>query len=80
MFGKFCASMSYAIIYLFSSELFPTSVRNTGMGCCSCIARIGSMTAPLIIGIVIEHFSILGNLEEHYRGSNWGPREPNFEN
>ena len=24
-------------------------------------------------------FFIPGNLEEHHRGSNWGPREPNFE-
>lgn len=51
MLGKFCASMSYAIIYLYSSELFPTSIRNTGMGACSMMARIGAMTAPLIIGL-----------------------------
>lgn len=51
MCGKFFASMSYAIIYLYSSELFPTSIRNTGMGCCSMMARIGSMTAPLVIGL-----------------------------
>ncbi len=31
MIGKFCASASYAIIYLYTSELFPTSIRNTGM-------------------------------------------------
>ena len=56
MFGKFCASMSYAIIYLFSSELFPTSIRNTGMGCCSMVARVGSMTAPFIIGLVRSYY------------------------
>ena len=48
MLGKFCASASYAIIYLYSSELFPTSIRNSGMGACSMFARIGSMVAPLI--------------------------------
>jgi MFS transporter, OCT family, solute carrier family 22 (organic cation transporter), member 4/5 len=58
MFGKFCASMSYAIIYLFSSELFPTSIRNTGMGCCSMVARIGSMTAPFIIGLVRSYYPL----------------------
>ena len=32
MIGKFCVSGSYAIIYLYSSELFPTSIRNSCMG------------------------------------------------
>ena len=32
MIGKFCAAGSYAIIYLYSSELFPTSIRNSCMG------------------------------------------------
>lgn len=49
MFGKFCASGSYAIIYLYSSELFPTSIRNSLMGSCSMMARVGSMMAPLVL-------------------------------
>jgi hypothetical protein len=48
---KFCASASYAIIYLYSSELFPTSIRNSCMGSCSMMARIGAITAPFIIGL-----------------------------
>jgi OCT family organic cation transporter-like MFS transporter 4/5 len=48
MIGKFSASAAYAIIYLYSSELFPTSVRNTGMGACSMMARVGAMVAPKI--------------------------------
>lgn len=40
---KFFASASYAIIYIYANELFPTNVRNTGMGFCSMIARIGAM-------------------------------------
>lgn len=51
MIGKFCASASYAIIYLYSSELFPTSIRNSCMGSCSMMARIGAITAPFIIGL-----------------------------
>lgn len=40
---KFCASASYAIIYIYANELFPTNVRNTGMGICSMVARIGAI-------------------------------------
>ena len=40
---KLLASASYATIYIFANELFPTNVRNTGMGTCSMIARIGAM-------------------------------------
>jgi MFS transporter, OCT family, solute carrier family 22 (organic cation transporter), member 4/5 len=31
MVGKFCASGAYAIIILYTSELLPTSIRNSGM-------------------------------------------------
>jgi MFS family permease len=40
---KFLASGSYAIIYIYANELFPTNVRNTGMGICSMVARIGAI-------------------------------------
>ncbi|CAF0776174.1 unnamed protein product [Adineta steineri] len=40
---KFLAAGSYAIIYIYSNELFPTGVRNTGMGICSMVARIGAI-------------------------------------
>lgn len=53
MVGKFTASAAYAIIYLYSSELLPTSVRNTGMGICSMMARFGSMLAPKINDLVV---------------------------
>ena len=40
---KFLASASYAIIYIYANELFPTNVRNSGMGICSMVARIGAI-------------------------------------
>ena len=40
---KLLVSASYAIIYIYANELFPTNVRNTGMGACSMIARIGAI-------------------------------------
>jgi hypothetical protein len=40
---KFLASISFAIIYLYSTELFPTNLRTTGLGICSMIGRLGAI-------------------------------------
>ncbi|UJR35354.1 hypothetical protein I4U23_028112 [Adineta vaga] len=44
---KFFTSASYAIIYIYANELFPTNLRNTGMGICSMVARIGAIIGTL---------------------------------
>ncbi|CAH1776013.1 unnamed protein product [Owenia fusiformis] len=46
--GKCAISSSFAIIYVFSVELFPTVVRNSGVGAGSMCARIGGVVAPFI--------------------------------
>ncbi|WAR08263.1 ORCT-like protein [Mya arenaria] len=46
--GKFGVSAAFAIIYVWSAELFPTLVRNSGMGSSSMMARVGSMISPYI--------------------------------
>ena len=40
---KFLPSGSYVIIYIYANETFPTEGRNTGMGACSMVARVGAM-------------------------------------
>ena len=40
---KFLASGSYVIIYIYANETFPTQGRNTGMGVCSMVARLGAI-------------------------------------
>ncbi|XP_053305479.1 solute carrier family 22 member 20-like [Spea bombifrons] len=47
--GKGCLGGSFACAYLFSGELFPTVVRQTGMGFVAMNARLGSMVAPLVL-------------------------------
>ncbi|OWF45915.1 Organic cation transporter protein [Mizuhopecten yessoensis] len=48
MLGKLGAAGAFGIIYTYSAELFPTVVRNAGMGASSCISRIGAIAAPYI--------------------------------
>ncbi|XP_050297353.1 solute carrier family 22 member 3-like isoform X2 [Anthonomus grandis grandis] len=46
LLGKFGATMSFTTLYIISSEMFPTSLRNSFMGTCSTLGRCGSMLAP----------------------------------
>ncbi|XP_013421303.1 organic cation transporter protein [Lingula anatina] len=48
MTGKFGATMAFAIVYVWSAEIYPTVVRNGLMGFSSTFARVGGMLAPVI--------------------------------
>ena len=64
LLGKLCISASFAVIYLHSNEIFPTSIRNGAMGLVSFAARIGGTLSPYLaeLGTVIPnlHFFIFG--------------------
>ena len=49
--GKMGASAAFAIVFVYSAELFPTPVRNSAIGLCSTLARIGALLAPVIAGL-----------------------------
>eukprot|EP00742_Colponemidia_sp_Colp-10_P015202 GILJ01017333.1.p1 GENE.GILJ01017333.1~~GILJ01017333.1.p1 ORF type:complete len:217 (+),score=24.32 GILJ01017333.1:39-653(+) len=49
MVGKFGISASFVVIYAYAAELFPTVVRNLGMGISSQAARVGGIIAPLVV-------------------------------
>uniref|UniRef100_A0A4W3IUQ2 Solute carrier family 22 member 5-like n=1 Tax=Callorhinchus milii TaxID=7868 RepID=A0A4W3IUQ2_CALMI len=49
MIGKFCITTVFAVIYIYSAELFPTVVRNMGLGACSMASRFGSVVSPYIV-------------------------------
>lgn len=48
-------SISFPTVYLYAGELFPTVVRNVGIGTASMIARVGSMVAPFVISMKYIH-------------------------
>ncbi|XP_014786494.1 organic cation transporter protein [Octopus bimaculoides] len=49
--GKLGGTAAFVGIFLTSAELFPTEVRNIGMGVGSSCARAGGLIAPIIIGL-----------------------------
>ncbi|XP_023213042.1 solute carrier family 22 member 4-like isoform X1 [Centruroides sculpturatus] len=46
--SKFSLSVSFSSLYLLSSEIYPTVVRNVGLGSCSTVGRIGAIAAPFM--------------------------------
>jgi len=74
MFGKLFASSSFSLVYMYTAELYPTTIRSSGVGVCSLMARIGGFSAPFIATslpkvagtaapyLVMGGFSILGGL------------------
>lgn len=51
--GMIGMSVAFPTVYLYGGELFPTVVRNIGIGLASMLARVGSMVAPFIAGLAV---------------------------
>lgn len=49
LFGaRICITASFTIMYIYAPEIYPTSVRTTGVGVASSMGRIGGMLCPLV--------------------------------
>nr|KAF6275580.1 solute carrier family 22 member 6 [Myotis myotis] len=46
--GKGCLAASFSCIFLYTGELYPTMIRQTGLGMGSTMARVGSIASPLV--------------------------------
>jgi len=52
--ARFAVSCAFVLIYVYTAELFPTSVRSLVFGGCNVAARIGSLLSPNLIELGIE--------------------------
>ncbi|XP_054158732.1 organic cation transporter protein-like [Oppia nitens] len=48
LIGKFFITSSFVVIYVYAAEVYPTVVRQVGVGSCSVAARVGSILAPFV--------------------------------
>ena len=46
--AKLGANLSFSVVYLMTTELFPTALRQQSLSACSMIARIGSILGPML--------------------------------
>ncbi|XP_043321944.1 solute carrier family 22 member 4 [Cervus canadensis] len=49
MLGKFGVTSAFAMLYVFTAELYPTLVRNMAVGVTSMASRVGSIIAPYFV-------------------------------
>ena len=51
---------TYAGVYAYTAEVFPTPVRTTGAGLASAIGRIGAIVSPILVGYLYPNFGFAG--------------------
>ncbi|CAD6215560.1 GSCOCG00000371001-RA-CDS [Cotesia congregata] len=49
LFGKSCIAISFAVIYNYTAELFPTVLRNTALGVGSMCCRLSGALTPMLL-------------------------------
>ncbi|KAH7840215.1 hypothetical protein Vadar_014220 [Vaccinium darrowii] len=54
LFGaRICITATFTIVYIYAPEIYPTTVRTTGVGLASSVGRVGGMVCPLVaVGLI----------------------------
>jgi hypothetical protein len=59
-------------VYVFSSELFPTSIRTAGAGTCSTCGRLGAMATPWVASLKVNlYIMFLVKTVPNYNHTKW---------
>ena len=52
--SKAAVTAAFNVSYMYSAQLYPTSIRATAVGACSTMARLGGALAPVVGKFLIE--------------------------
>ena len=52
--SRICITETFTVVFIYAPEIYPTSVRTTGVGVASSMGRIGGMVAPLVSVSLIQ--------------------------
>ena len=64
--GRFSFAGCFSLIFLYTSELFPTIIRNFSLGACSFWSRVGGVVAPQVL-LLVSYFILLYIIYRWYR-------------
>ena len=56
--GRSIIAVAFSVVYVYAGELFPTDVRNSGLGVCSMSGRVGGMLAPQVMKFALHPFNL----------------------
>ena len=59
MLGKSLICIAYSVVYVFGNEIFPTEVRNVGVGTAIMCSHVTSMTAAYVGGPMVRKLSLV---------------------
>jgi len=61
MLGKSLICIAYSVVYVFGNEIFPTEVRNVGVGTAIMCSHVTSMTAAYVGGPMVRYWPTISS-------------------